>query len=86
MALAALKHASTIEFIGYSLPVTDFHAEFLFRQSQPVEATGNSSFKVTVVARKATKELLPRYENVFGEGRVKTLDQTFLQYAEAHLK
>lgn len=73
MAMEAIDDASTITFVGYSLPVTDFMAEFMFRQGinlHPAER------KIVVVDKKAS-ELKSRYRDVFGSAPL--VDLSFIE-------
>lgn len=62
MAMEAIDDASTITFIGYSLPATDFMAEFMFRQGINLHSTET---KIVVVDPNASS-LRKRYLDVFG--------------------
>lgn len=69
IARESISKADELVFIGYSLPTTDFAAEFLFRQAVKT----SKQKKVSVVAPNATGELMVRYTNLFGEA-VKAFD------------
>lgn len=64
LAASALQGAERVTFIGYSLPVTDLAAQFLFGES--IEAPG----RVHVVSRQADNQsranLRSTYEGLFG--------------------
>lgn len=60
IARESLENADELVFIGYSLPVTDFSVEFLFRQ-----AVKERTEKVTVVAPGATARLYAKYADIF---------------------
>jgi hypothetical protein len=84
MAMEAIDDASTITFIGYSLPVTDFMAEFMFRQGINLHSTET---KIVVVDPNAS-ELRNRYVNVFGSApilEVSFRDCDFVSYANEML-
>lgn len=72
MASAAITDADELVFVGYSLPMTDFATEFLFRRA--VRRSKNK--RVTVVAPDAERTLLPRYRDVFGDHVVAIDDDT----------
>ena len=63
MANQAIQEAKEITFIGYSLPPTDFMADFMFRQAR----MGHPQKEVTVISPDAT-DLRSRYEDIFGPG------------------
>lgn len=75
IAREAIANADELVFIGYSLPVTDFTVEFLFRQAIKTSKIKN----VTVVAPKPSEALLARYRDVFGEA-VQTFDGDTLDW------
>jgi hypothetical protein len=62
MAMEAVAEADQITFIGYSLPTTDFMAEFMFRQGINLITKER---KVTVVDPCPTDELKRRYKSIF---------------------
>ena len=62
MAMEAIDEADRITFIGYSLPLTDFMAEFLFRQGLNMR----SAERRIVVVDPNAAELKERYFDVFG--------------------
>jgi hypothetical protein len=70
MAMQSIAQAEDITFLGYSLPTTDFMAEFMFRQGVNLITAER---KITVVAPKASTELKKRYEDVFGSVGVTSL-------------
>lgn len=82
MALESLKEARELTFVGYSLAVTDFVSEFLFRQAH---GTGINSRVVTVVAPDASTNLARRYEDLFGVGRVTFEDMRFTEWVRRGL-
>ena len=63
MAMESIAEASQITFIGYSLPTTDFLAEFMFRQGLSLITAER---KITVVDPCMTPELRKRYVDVLG--------------------
>jgi hypothetical protein len=71
MALHAVKTARELTFIGFSLPPTDFLAEFMLRQG----SLDRDAKSITVVSPDASK-LRPRFEQLFGP-RVKYVDNGF---------
>lgn len=71
MAMEAIDDAESITFIGYSLPATDFMAEFMFRHSINLHA---SETTVLVVDPNAPA-LRPRYMDIFGSAPI--LDTAF---------
>lgn len=75
MAMESIAEAEQITFIGYSLPVTDFMAEFMFRQGVNLITAER---KITVIAPNASTELRKRYDDVFGSVGVTFL--TFKDY------
>lgn len=84
MAMEAIDDANTITFIGYSLPVTDFMAEFMFRQGISMHSTET---KIVVVDPNAS-ELRKRYLDVFGSASIldiKFKDCDFVSYANEML-
>jgi hypothetical protein len=62
MAMEAIDNASTITFVGYSLPATDFMAEFMFRQGINLRSAER---KIVVVDPNVAK-VKARYLDVFG--------------------
>lgn len=84
MAMEAIDNAETITFIGYSLPVTDFMAEFMFRQGINLHSTET---KIVVVDPNAS-ELRKRYLDVFGSAPIldiKFKETDFVSYASQML-
>ena len=80
MAMEAIDDADTVTFIGYSLPVTDFMAEFMFRQGLNLHSTET---KIVVVDPNASG-LRKRYLDVFGDARILGIlfkDCDFVSYA-----
>ena len=80
MAMEAIDDADTITFIGYSLPVTDFMAEFMFRQGVNLHSTET---RVVVVDPDASA-LRKRYLDVFGSAPILDIsfrDSDFVSYA-----
>lgn len=59
--MEAIDSADRITFIGYSLPTTDFMAEFMFRQGINMHSAER---KIVVVATKV-ETLKARYKDVF---------------------
>jgi hypothetical protein len=62
MAMEAIDNADAITFVGYSLPLTDFMAEFMFRQG----INSHSKERSIVVVDPRVSELSQRYRDVFG--------------------
>lgn len=84
MAMEAIEAAETIIFIGYSLPVTDYMAEFMFRQGINLHSTET---KIVVVDPNAS-ELQERYLDVFGSAPILDIsfrDCDFVSYADEML-
>jgi hypothetical protein len=73
MAMEAIEDAHTITFIGYSLPVTDFMAEFMFRQGINMHSAER---KILVIDKKASA-IKRRYRDVFGS--VPLVDISFME-------
>lgn len=73
MAMEALESAERITFVGYSLPGTDFMAEFMFRQAINMRSVER---RIVVVDPKAT-ELEARFRDVFGSTPSPALEMSF---------
>ena len=85
MAMEAIDNAETITFIGYSLPVTDFMAEFMFRQGVNLHSTDTN----IVVVDPNASELKKRYLDVFGSAPILGIsfrDCDFVDYANETLE
>jgi hypothetical protein len=81
MAMESVRNADEVTVIGYSLPLTDFPADFMFR-----EACHRSAQKVTLVCPDAAeKEVLARFTSVFG-ANVNPISSTFLDWAIERFK
>jgi hypothetical protein len=84
MAMEAIDDAETITFIGYSLPVTDFMAEFMFRQAINLRSAER---KILVVDPNASA-LRQRYLDIFGSAPILGIsfkDCDFVSYANEYL-
>jgi hypothetical protein len=77
MALESLKEARELTFVGYSMAVTDFISEFLFRQAY---STGVKPRVITVVAPDASTNLAKHYQDLFGVERVSFEDMRFAEW------
>lgn len=76
MAMESIAGADTITFIGYSLPATDFMAEFMFRQGINLYSAER---KVTVVDP-SMANIERRYRDVFG-----SVPLAFLKFKECNV-
>lgn len=77
MAMEAVRRANEITFIGYSLPPTDFAAEFMFRHG----ARRCGAKQVAVVCPDAnTSPLQSRFTSIFGES-VTFIAEPFREWA-----
>ena len=74
IAMESIAEADQITFIGYSLPTTDFMAEFMFRRGINL----NSADRKVTVVDPCISNVKKRYEDVFGSAGL-----TFLQYKES---
>jgi hypothetical protein len=84
MAMEAIDDADSITFIGYSLPVTDFMAEFMFRQAINLRS---SETRILVVDPNASG-LRQRYLDIFGSAPILDIsfkDCDFVSYANEWL-
>jgi hypothetical protein len=84
MAMEAIDNADRITFIGYSLPTTDFMAEFMCRQGVNLHSTET---KILVVDPRAS-ELRERYLDIFGSAPILNIsfkDCDFVSYANEYL-
>lgn len=72
MAMQSIAEAEQITFIGYSLPATDFLAEFMFRQGINMRTAER---KIIVVDPFLSSELRKRYQDVFD-----SVGMTFLSF------
>ena len=82
--MEAISSADQITFIGYSLPTTDFMAEFMFRQGINLHSTET---KIVVVDPNASA-LKTRYLDVFGNAPILDIsfkDCDFVSYANEML-
>lgn len=75
MANQAIQEAKEIIFIGYSLPPTDFMAEFMFRQAK----MGQSQRRTILIDPNASKLVEERYRLIFGSDVI-PIDKTFQQW------
>jgi hypothetical protein len=76
-AAEAVRKAEEITFIGYSLPPTDFLAEFMLR-----EGNGTAPKKrITVVSPDAAKLVESRFASVFGTS-IEAFSQQFIKWAD----
>jgi hypothetical protein len=76
-AAGAVRKSEEITFIGYSLPPTDFLAEFM-----PREGNGGASTKrITVVSPDAKELVEGRFASVFGTS-IEATPERFIKWAE----
>jgi hypothetical protein len=79
-AAEAVRRSEEITFIGYSLPPTDFLAEFMFRQGYRTAPNKQITVVVPKVDELKDRELKDRFENVFG-GSVEVVWKRFIDWA-----